>query len=132
MLDPRGKMRKLPLWGEQVTDDQITFQWPTEAALDEIDCAVKLVRLGMKFPKDGNGGSQEKLYSIQCWLSNGQSSPEFRTRREDVNFVLKKVNFDEDKPIRSISAIQDATFTGNFTFYDGLGKVVRKIESSEE
>ena len=86
----------------------------------------------MKFPKDTNGGSQEKLYSIQCWLSNGQSSPEFRTKREDLNFVLKKVNFDEDKPIRSISAIQDATFTGNFTFYDGLGKVVRKIESSEE
>ena len=35
-------LRKLPMWGEQVTPDKINFEWPTEADIRMMAADVRL------------------------------------------------------------------------------------------
>lgn len=73
--DRKYSLRKLALWGEQVSTEEINFEWP-DASSDIIWPSVQLHTLEMK-------SFACVLSSIRCVLSNGISSPVFE--RNGIN-----------------------------------------------
>lgn len=61
-------LRKLAMWGEQVENDAINFEWPAD--IDMIWPTVKLESLELK-------SSASVVSSVRCVLSNGITSPVF-------------------------------------------------------
>ena len=43
LVPRKSKLKKLPMWGEQVKEDQIDFEWPTEEILDGYPPDIKLI-----------------------------------------------------------------------------------------
>ena len=41
-------LRKLPLWGEKVTDDEIDFEWPTQEIFAEMKYDVTINSIEFK------------------------------------------------------------------------------------
>lgn len=91
----RYVLRKLPLWGDQVADDELNFEWPTQAQFDKLGPDVRLQSIELKGDYDG------WLSYVKCNLSDGTCSPIFASSATSHPMT---VNFDKDKPIRSVSA----------------------------
>lgn len=80
-LDPRcgihiWTLRKMPMFGQQVPQDVITFDWPDHDKFEQFSPDTRME--AVTFKTDGND-----LTSIQVHLSNGESSEVFQ--RERVN-----------------------------------------------
>ena len=64
-------LRKLPLWNEQVGDDEITFEFPTEADFAQMTHDVTLNSLEFEY------SDAMVLGSVKANLSNGVSSERY-------------------------------------------------------
>ena len=78
-LDPRcgihmWTLRKMPMFGQQVPQDVITFDWPDYDKFEELPSDTRLEAISLK--TDGND-----LTSVQAHLSNGESSEVFERAR---------------------------------------------------
>ena len=62
------KVRKLPLWGEQVEPEEIDFEWPNEEVIQSLPEDVSLESITFKKVFD------DVISSVNCTLSNGESS----------------------------------------------------------
>ena len=94
------QLRKLPLWGEQVPEDQINFQWPSEEFLSKNNHNdLKMRQLTIKHNEKG------PISSIKCVLSDGSESPVFE---ENIYIHQNCQVFDfnsEDTDNRSVCAV---------------------------
>ena len=97
---PKFTLRKLPMWGQQVTLDKIDFEWPTQEMLDRWlpDVSLKSITFSTY---DQNGA---EVSSVQCMLSNNESSPLFDISGRS-QFHKKTINFDANRPVKSVQAI---------------------------
>ena len=66
-------LKKLPLWGEQVSDDEIDFEWPTQEAFDQMNPDVFIESIEFKSRHEYS----HYVSSVKVNLSNGESSPVF-------------------------------------------------------
>ena len=71
---PKFKLRKLPMWGEQVTDENINFEWPTQEMLDRMPAGVSLKSILLATSSQSGCGT---ICFTQCTLSNGDTSSLF-------------------------------------------------------
>ena len=66
-------LKKLPVWGEQASNSEINFEWPTPEIFSQMLPDVSLQSLEFqKYHSDGSAVS-----SVRVNLSNGYSSPLF-------------------------------------------------------
>ena len=63
-------LKKLKLWGEEVTQDKINFEWPTEKMLKGLPKNAYLSSIEFKT----NDANSSAISSVRCILSNGLSS----------------------------------------------------------
>jgi len=93
----------LPLWGEDVTSEEINFEWPTEANFEKMSPDVKLQSLEFM-------NYMNNLGSVKVNLSNEQSSPVFKSQYLFSNFGGTIV-FDPNDTIRAVNALVPHTAT---------------------
>ena len=74
-LNVPATLRKLPLWGEKVSDDVIDFEWPSADIFASMDPDVSIQSIEFKT------SCQEcsSLSSVKLNLSDGTSSPAFES-----------------------------------------------------
>ena len=87
-------LRKLPLWGEQVSLLEIDFEWPTLEEFDMMERDVSLQSLTLT----GSG----MLTSVQCTLTNDEVTDVFRPRAGST-MNQKTILFDR-RAIRAVEA----------------------------
>ena len=66
-------LRKLPLWGERVSEDEINFEWPTPEIFAQMQPDVTIQSIEFKTYSQ----SSTAVSSVKVILSNGESSPVF-------------------------------------------------------
>lgn len=99
----RFSLKKLPMWGKLVRDEQIDFEWPTEQVLDMWDADVTLKSIEFKtWIDDGSA-----ISSVQVKLTNGRESPVFEKAGVET-FCAKTIAFDQHRPIKTVEAIEGA------------------------
>jgi len=64
-------LKKLPLWGMQAPAHELSFEWPTQDMFGQMQPDVKIKSLTFKSYRSG------RISSVQCALTNGQSSQVF-------------------------------------------------------
>ena len=123
-VDNKFTLRKLPLWGKQIDENQIDFEWPTQDMLAEGDINGMTRLESLEFKDWG-----VSITSVRATLSNGKSSPVFQ--REGCSSDLlknpKTITFDQKKPIRAVSAYDNSHSWPNvrvISFMDGEGSTV--------
>ena len=62
---PQFLLKKLPIWGLQISPDKINFEWPTQDLLNQMDGDVRLKSLNFKTNENG------RLASVECNLDDG-------------------------------------------------------------
>ena len=67
--------------------------------------------------------NREYINSVQCTLSNGNSSPLFETVQGEHQ-QPKTVDFDRQRPIRKVTANHSDGYIKNIRFYDGDNQLV--------
>ena len=97
-LEPRSEitLRKLPLWGKHVSENEVNFQWPSIELLKQMDRAVHLKSIKFKCYTNG------LITSVRCHLSNSVSSPTFKQQGLDASYLqdTRMIEFDQSRPIR--------------------------------
>jgi len=108
-------LKKLPLWGEDVTEDAIDFEWPTPEIFAEMrpDASIQSIEFTTHEFANAAGG----VSSVQVTLSNGQSSPLFETS-STTHAYHETINFDKATPIRAVAAVDRGNFTARIKFLD--------------
>lgn len=85
---------------------RIQFEWPTEKIFElmpEKD-TLRITSLMLK------ANEANQLISVQCTLSNGMSSPAYKSLMSDTpedKLHEKTIEFAEDKPICTVTALGD-------------------------
>ena len=69
------KLNKVLSFGEPVHEKRIQFEWPTEKVFDLMPDRdnLRITNLALKF------NEEKQLISVQCSLSNGMSSPTYKS-----------------------------------------------------
>ena len=68
-----GGLKRLPLWGEKVSENEIDFEWPTPEVYARMEPDVSLTSIEFKTRHE----SSYFVSSARVNLSNGESSPAF-------------------------------------------------------
>ena len=72
---PKFTLRKLPMWGK-THGNAVNFEWPTQEMLDRMPTDTRLESITFKVSATYGGF----LGSVQCHLTNGESSPEIKSQ----------------------------------------------------
>ena len=126
-VKPRLKLRKLPLWGEQVKLDQINFEWPTQEILDQLPTTCQLTSMTFK---TANGYT--RVGSIQCMLSTGQSSPVFEKEGISYQGPQTVIFNNAERPVRSVYGRDrdgNKNFIARIDFMDKNGSQIVQVFS---
>ena len=73
VFKPKFVLKKLPMWGEQVSAHAINFEWPTQEIFDKwpLDVSLKSITFS-ESTKVTNS-----ISSVQCAISTDEESPRF-------------------------------------------------------
>ena len=120
-----AKLRKLPLWGvEQVDDEEIDFEWPTQEMFANMNPNERLHSLEFKTrERDGLG-------SVKVNLANGESSEALEkqgvTGYYSEFWNEEKISFKPDNSIREVGACTGPSSISIqlLRFYDSTGNKV--------
>ena len=85
------------MWGQQVPDEAINFEWPTEQQFENMEDATDVSIQQIGYKTDGSD-----FTAFQCTLTNGQTSPIFE-RDNGHGGHLNTVDIDPEQRITSVS-----------------------------
>ena len=55
VLNNDGPLRKLPVWGKKIRDDEIDFEWPTAAIYEQLEDRDNVRLTSIEFKEFGMG-----------------------------------------------------------------------------
>ena len=87
------------MWGSDVETLNVDFEWPSTEVHELLHCDIKVKSIELK-------NIFGVISSIKISLSNGLSSPEFKSM-ESMNLMsenAKLIEFRDDQSIRSVSS----------------------------
>lgn len=93
-----AELRRLPLWGEQVAIGDINFGWPSKETFRSWPAGVSLKSITFSTCAQEHYGV---VSSVQCKLSNNESSPLFDTAGVG-QFHQKTIKFEANRPVKSV------------------------------
>ena len=126
------KLNKVVKFGEPVHDKRIQFEWPTEKVFDlmpERD-DLKITTLQLKF------NEEKQLISVQCSLSNGMSSPTYKSlmcNSTQAQMLSSTIEVPDDRPVRTVRVLNEnnRAIVG-ITFLDCDGAEIGKFDPGSE
>ena len=86
----RFTLRKLPMWGEQVAEDVIDFEWPTVDMISDLPEDIKLKKLQF-------GSYWNNISSVTCILSNYLQSHTFQNFNTSLDKMLQYYDLEVKK-----------------------------------
>ena len=119
-------LKKLPIWGEKVSDDKVNFEWPTQEAFDKMSPVVSLQSIEFKTYCYGCSS----VSSVRVSLSNGEASPVFERSGSNL-YKPKTIKFDPNTPIKAVEAYDGGDYAGLIRFMDSEGKKVYEYNPSD-
>ena len=87
---PGVTLKKLPLWGEKVSDSEIDFEWPTQETFDQMRPDVSIDSIEFKTMRENSF----YVSSVKVNLSNGRSSPVFENSNWTQHTNHQTIDFD--------------------------------------
>lgn len=123
---PRVTLRKLPMWGQQVSASQIDFEWPSLDEIRNLPSYVSLKQMTLKKGNEHRGTGNYPLYYAKCTLSNNFESPVFKSRNNTYQSG-RVVDFQEmGAQVRSVQAFSrmDDFQILSIAFKDEAGDIV--------
>ena len=96
-LKPKFGLKRLPIWGEQVSSSEINFEWPLKNDLDNLmspDVTLKALQFKTSL-------SNHAIASVTCVLQSGQNSPVFEKERTSMEHSkTATLLFEKSKPVK--------------------------------
>jgi len=123
-------VRRLPVWGAEVAEKYIDFEWPTQEEFDQMSPEAKIQSL--EFKSTSSKEVESWLGSVKVNLTNGESSPIFENSKHDPTLWERQetIEFDQNVSIRSV----DSTFLYEYIyalqFYDGNEELAQEYVAS--
>ena len=122
-------LKKLPMWGKKVQNDEINFQWPSQAMLNEMEPDAWLESIQFK------GMPEVVLSSVQVTLSNGQKSPVFESTSIKHKYV-ETLKFTKAKPVRKVGALcgmeeRSNDWVANISFYQANDDLISRYSPNK-
>ena len=99
-----ASLKKLPLWGVKVSDEEIDFEWPTPEIFAQMNPNAFLESIEFK-TNELNMENTATVSSVRVNLSNGESSPVFE-KSDQTHYYPETINFDPNTPIRAVEALE--------------------------
>ena len=87
---PGAMLKKLPLWGEKVSDSEIDFEWPNQETFEQMRPDVSIDSIEFKTMRKNSF----YVSSVKVNLSNGRSSPVFENSNWTQHNDHQTINFD--------------------------------------
>lgn len=114
-VDGSFSLRKLPLWGRQVEQDELDFEWPKEVDLGQIGSLVS-IEFSSYAP------NCDEISSVKCHYSNGHTE-HFHVQGSQ-QFESTELRLDFQRQVRRVAANahDDPGEIYGITFLDRHGK----------
>ena len=103
--------KRLHLWGKQIDEGDVVFEWPTQDDFAEMSPDVKLSSIEFK-------AAYSTLSSVKVNLSNEQSSEVFESASHSDYDNYQKIDFDSNTSIRAVEAKEGESYVNSISFFD--------------